>query len=175
MGARPGTKRTNRESTSARSLIGELFAKVRSLSQSLRPPMLDDLGLLATLSWHVKEFTARTNVRADLQHEGVERHFPSEVEITAYRIVQEALTNIARHARVHEATVRLWADQSVLGIEISDQGAGFDQTAVLARTSGGGLTGMRERVAQLGGSIKITSDPGAGTCITVELPLGYSQ
>jgi PAS domain S-box-containing protein len=171
LSARSGTDRTNPESISAQSLIGELFAKVRSLSQSLRPPMLDDLGLLASLSWHVKEFTAHTGVQVDFQHYDLERRFSAEVEIAAYRIVQEALTNVARHAQVKEATVTLWADQNLLGLEISDRGAGFDQTAILARASGAGLAGMRERVAQLGGSIEITSDPGAGTSITVELPL----
>jgi len=170
-----GTDRIDARTAAAHAIIEEALVKTRSLSHSLRPPMLDDLGLLPALSWHVKEFTGRTNVQVNFQHHDLQGRFPAEVEITAYRIIQEALTNIARHALVHEATVRLWADQSALGIELSDRGAGFDPTATLANTSGVGLLGMRERVASLGGSLTITSAPGTGTSVTVELPLATGE
>jgi len=171
-----GTDQIDARTAAAYKIIDEALAKTRSLSHSLRPPMLDDLGLLPALSWHVKEFTARTDVQVNFQHHDLQLRFPEEVEIAAYRIVQEALTNIARHAQVHEATVTLWADPSGLGIEISDQGAGFDQTAAtLANASSAGLAGIRERVASLGGSLKITSAPGTGTSVTVELPLAMGE
>jgi len=170
--AGPGTDQIDARTAAAHTIIDDALAKTRSLSHSLRPPMLDDLGLLPALSWHIKEFTARTDVQVNFEHHNLQLRFPEEVEIAAYRIVQEALTNIARHAQVHEATVTLWADPSGLGIEISDQGAGFDQTAAtLANASSVGLAGIRERVASLGGSLKITSAPGTGTSVTVELPL----
>jgi signal transduction histidine kinase len=170
-----GTDQIDARTAAAYKIIDDALVKTRSLSHSLRPPMLDDLGLLPAVSWHIKEFTARTNVQVDLQHHDLPGRFPEQVEIAAYRIVQETLTNIARHAQVHEATVTLWANQSGLGIEISDRGAGFDQTATLANASGVGLTGMRERVASLGGSLTITSAPGTGTSVTVELPLAAGE
>jgi len=170
-----GTDQIDARTAAAHAIIDDALVKTRSLSHSLRPPMLDDLGLLPAVSWHIKEFTARANVQVNFQHHDLQGRFPAEVEIAAYRIVQEALTNIARHAQVHEATVTLWADQSGLGIEISDQGAGFDPTATLANASGVGLAGMRERVASLGGSLTITSAPAAGTSITVELPLAMGE
>jgi PAS domain S-box-containing protein len=170
-----GTDQIDARTAAAHAIIDEALVKTRSLSHSLRPPMLDDLGLLSALSWHIKEFTARANVQVNFQHHDLQGRFPEEVEIAAYRIVQEALTNIARHAQVHEATVTLWADQSGLGIEISDQGAGFDQTATLANASGIGLAGIRERVASLGGSLTITSAPAAGTSVAVELPLATEE
>jgi signal transduction histidine kinase len=170
-----GTDQIDARTAAAHAIIDEALAKTRSLSHGLRPPMLDDLGLLPALSWHIKEFTARANVQVNFQHHDLQGRFPEEVEIAAYRIVQEALTNIARHAQVHEATVTLWADQSGLGIEISDQGAGFEQTATLANASGVGLAGMRERVASLGGSLTITSAPGTGTSVMVELPLATGE
>jgi signal transduction histidine kinase len=173
--AASGTDQIDARTAAAYTIIDEALVKTRSLSHSLRPPMLDDLGLLPALSWHIKEFTARANVQVNFQHHDLQGRFPEEVEIAAYRIVQEALTNIARHAQVHEATVTLWADQSGLGIEISDQGAGFEQTATLANASGVGLAGMRERVASLGGSLTITSAPGTGTSVMVELPLATGE
>ena len=159
----------------AQAIIDEVLAKVRSLSQGLRPPMLDDLGLLPTLSWHIKEFTARSHVHVEFQNSGLERRFPQDIEIAAYRIVQEALTNIARYARARTATIKLWADSRTLGIEVVDQGIGFDQEKILAQASGGGLTGMRERVTEFNGAIIIASEPGAGTRIMVELPLAQAE
>jgi signal transduction histidine kinase len=87
--------------------------------------------------------------------------------------VQEALTNVARHAGASEAMVRLWADQEILHLQIHDQGVGFDVKATLAATTTGGLSGMYERVVLLGGQLTIESAPGAGTCLTAELPLGH--
>ena len=86
----------------------------------------------------------------------------------ALRIIQEALTNVARHAGVGEVTVRLWVGQDTLGLEIEDRGTGFDPLAVGVST---GLSGMRERVVLVGGQLTIESSPGSGTFITAELPL----
>ena len=92
----------------ARSLVNELMARVRKLSLDLRPAMLDDLGLLPALLWHFEHYTAQTQVKVDFKHSGLDkRRFGQEVETAAYRIVQEALTNVARHAQVQEATAAL--------------------------------------------------------------------
>jgi signal transduction histidine kinase/CheY-like chemotaxis protein len=158
----------------AQALANDLMARVRDLSLDLRPSMLDDLGLLPTLLWHFDRYTAQTHVRVTFKHSGLERRrFAPEVETAAYRIVQEALTNVARHAGVSQVTVRLWAHQATLGVQIEDQGTGFDLEAVLAASATTGLAGMRERAVLLGGQLTVESAPGTGTYVTAELPLGH--
>jgi signal transduction histidine kinase len=153
--------------------VNELLQQVRDLSLDLRPSMLDDLGLLPALLWHCGRYTTQTNVRVDLRHASLEeRRFRPEVETAAYRIVQEALTNVARHAGVNEVTVRLWIERDTLIVQIEDQGSGFDPQDPAIADVGSGLNGMRERVALLGGKLMIDSKPGAGARLTAELPLG---
>ena len=155
----------------ASGLVNELMARVRKLSLDLRPGILDDLGLLPTLLWHIEHYTAQTHVKVNFKHSGLERErFAPEVETAAYRVVQEALTNIARHANVHEATVRVWTHQDMLSIEVADGGQGFDlETVVAAETSG--LAGMRERATLAGGELKIESSLGEGTRLLAELSI----
>ncbi len=155
----------------ALSLIGELMAWVRTRSLELRPPILDDLGLLPALLWHLDRYTAQTGVHVDFRHTGLDRRFPPEVETAAYRLVQEALTNVARHARTHEAAVRVWSSDDRLCLQIEDQGAGFDPWEALPGNATSGLTGMRERAEMLGGQLAIDSVPGAGTRLVATLPL----
>lgn len=155
----------------ARGLVNELMARVRKMSLDLRPGMLDDLGLLPTLLWHLENYTAQTNVKVNFKHSGLERQrFAPEVETTAYRVVQEALTNVARHARVPEVKVRVWTHQDTLSIEVSDDGQGFDLESVVARETSG-LTGMRERATLAGGKLRIESRPGQGTRLVAELSI----
>ena len=154
----------------ARALVNDLMARVRKLSLDLRPAMLDDLGLLPTLLWHIEHYTAQTQVRVNFKHSGLEkRRFAPEVETAAYRVVQEALTNVARHAQTTEATVRLSTHRQTLLIEVEDNGAGFDVEAVIATSETSGLAGMRERVVLLDGQLTIESQPGGGTRLTAEL------
>ena len=155
----------------ARGIVDDLLGRVRSLSFDLRPAVLDQLGLLPALLALFERFTGQTGVQVEFKHEGIEGRFPPEVETTAYRIVQEALTNIARHAGVGTATVRVWSAAECLGIRIEDQGRGFDPEAVLAATRSHGLAGMHERVNLLGGHLAIESRPGEGSRLTAELPL----
>ena len=158
--------------TDAQALIGDLLARVRELSLELRPAMLDDLGLLPALVWYFERYRARTGVQVVLKHAGLEgRRFDADVETAAYRIVQEALTNVARHAGAREATVRLYAQGDCLGAQIEDRGKGFDVDAVFPARASGGLSGMRERAELLGGRLTVESSPGAGTLVAVEFPL----
>ena len=132
----------------------------------------DGLGLLPTLLWHFERYSSRTNVEVAFKHTGLEGRFAPEVETAAYRIVQEALTNVVRHAGVGEVTVRLWAKQDTLGVQIEDQGIGFAPEAALATGATSGLAGMRERAILLGGRLTIESAAGTGTRVTAEFPLG---
>jgi two-component system sensor histidine kinase UhpB len=163
----------------AAAVVNDIMGKVRELSLSLRPPMLDDFGLLHALLWHFQRYTARTNVQVTTSNltnpTGLDRRrFPSDIETAAYRIVQEALTNIARHAKAPEARVSLWTDHSTLYVQIQDHGIGFDPESVQASRPCSGLAGIRERVALLNGCFTLESAPGAGTQLTAELPLGDS-
>jgi len=157
----------------ALALVHDLMGRVRELSLDLRPAMLDDLGLLPALLWHFERYQAQTQVQIAFRHNGLEgRRFAPEVETAAYRIIQEALTNVARHAQVREASVRVWADSKTLSLQVVDQGIGFDPEVALAAETTGGLLGMRERAVLLGGELTLESAPGAGTRVRAEWPLG---
>ncbi|MFH1008232.1 MAG: GAF domain-containing protein [Candidatus Latescibacterota bacterium] len=154
------------------SLVNQLLRQVRDLSLDLRPAMLDDLGLLPALLWQFERYTAQTHIRVRFNHSGLEkRRFAGQWETASYRIVQEALTNVARHAEVDEVAVRVWTTHDALCMDVQDQGTGFDPEATLSGASGG-LIGMRERVVLLGGHLKVASTPGAGTHLAAVLPLG---
>jgi len=159
----------------AQTLASKLMGIVRELSLNLRPAMLDDLGLVPTLLWHFERFTAQTHVRVSLKHTGLNSRFPRELETAVYRIIQEALTNVARHAKTEEATVRLWSDGDILGVQIEDYGIGFDMQAVTEAANSSGLKGMRERVELLSGQFTVETIPGSGTKLTAELPILYDQ
>jgi PAS domain S-box-containing protein len=155
------------------SLINDLVRRVRDLSMNLRPAMLDDLGLLPALLWHFERFTAQTAVRVEFQQAGLDRRFPPEVETAAFRIVQEALTNVARHAGVNDSRVQIWAAGESLEITVEDRGRGFRVKTDRTEPSSG-LAGMRERTRLLGGQLTIDSAPGSGTRLVAEIPFAPS-
>jgi PAS domain S-box-containing protein len=156
----------------ARGVVDELLERVRGLSFDLRPAALDQLGLVPALLALFERSTKQTGVRVNFSHSGVEgERFAPEVETTAYRVVQEALTNVARHARVAEAAVRVWVDAGALQVQVEDEGVGFDPRAALAAARSSGLPGMHERVRLVGGRLTIASSPGGGTHLLAELPL----
>jgi signal transduction histidine kinase len=155
----------------ADNLITELIRQVREMSLDLRPPMLDDAGLLPTLLWYFKRYTAHTEVEVRFHHEGLDQPLPEAVATAAYRIVQEALTNVARHADVDEVAVEVRADGNVLTLRVEDRGIGFDYHGVRAKRSTGGLQGFYERAALLGGRATVISAPGAGAVLSAELPI----
>jgi signal transduction histidine kinase len=155
----------------AQGLVNDLTARVRELSLELRPAMLDDLGLLPTLLWHVKRYTAQTQIQVILKHSGLERRVDSDVEIAVYRIFQEGLTNVARHASTRELWARIWRTEEHIGVQIEDHGCGFAPEEVLATHTSSGLAGMVERARLLGGQLTIEAAPGRGTRLTAELPI----
>ena len=156
----------------AQALINDLTTRVREISLDLRPAMLDDLGLLPTLLWHVKRYTEQTQIQVTMKHTGLDQRAAPDVEIAVYRLVQEGLTNVARHADVHDVAIWLWRTADSIGVRIMDQGRGFTPKEVLAAHTSSGLAGMIERVRLLGGQLTIESALGQGTRLTAELPLG---
>lgn len=156
----------------AMDLTTELMGQVRTMSLNLRPGMLDDLGLLPALQWHLDRYTTQTGVCVEFEEEGLrDRRFNRNSETAAYRIVQEALTNVARYADTKAARVRVRIVRDKLHLSIVDQGKGFEPEEVLAAGRSNGLAGMRERALLLGGTFGIQSSPGAGTRLMAELPL----
>ncbi|MBI3105525.1 MAG: GAF domain-containing protein [Candidatus Rokubacteria bacterium] len=157
----------------AQVLLTDLIGRLRDLSLDLRPPMLDDLGLVPALVWLFDRYTSHTRVRVTFRHGGLEgQRFPAELETAVYRIVQEALTNAARHAGVDEVSVQLWTTGDLFHVQVHDQGKGFDADSAPASGLSCGLGGMRERAAVLGGRLAVDSRRGAGTLVAAELPLG---
>lgn len=149
--------------------IGELS----HLVTDLRPSLLDDMGLRAALSWYVEEVNRRGPTPVELMLDGSRSRLPPEVETTLFRIAQEALTNVVRHAQASQSVVKLACDDALAQLCISDDGVGFDPVMVLERETqlGWGLVGIRERVQLAGGDCRIESAPGEGTTLTVEIPL----
>jgi two-component system sensor histidine kinase UhpB len=154
--------------------IRRMIDEVRRLAWGMHPSILDDYGLDSALSRHVQEVGSHSGLAVDYQ--GLDApgrlRLPREVEVTLYRVAQEALTNAVRHARASQCSVVLLRDRAEVTLLIEDDGCGFDPEAVLRRQEGGlGLTGIRERVALLGGRCQIESSPAAGTRVRVQVPL----
>lgn len=149
--------------------MDEVLARVRDLSMTLLPPMLEDLGLLHALLWQVERYTAQTGVEVDFRHSGLGRRFGPEFELATFRIAQEALTNVARHADVGRARLEVWASEDAIGVEVSDAGRGYDPDTATGPSVG--VAGMRERARLLGGRLTVESSPGRGTRLSAVLPL----
>jgi signal transduction histidine kinase len=140
---------------------------VRNMALLLRPSMLDDLGLVSALEWYAREVSRRGEVEVEVKAENVSEALPDALMVCIYRVVQEAVNNVQRHAHAKNVTVELRETPTAVQVQIKDDGRGFDA----GRTRGMGLLGMEERVKRLGGTIAIASEPGAGTTIRAELPL----
>jgi signal transduction histidine kinase len=150
--------------------VSDIIREVREMSLNLRPSMLDDLGLVPTLRWHIDRYTTQTGIHVNLQYDEFSKRLPAEIETAAYRIIQEALTNVARHAQVKEVFVGLVSQDDTLWVEVLDNGKGYDVSAETDRPSSG-LSGMRERAGLLGGYLLVESFIGQGTQIVAALPL----
>ncbi len=156
----------------ARAITDRALQSVRDMSQLLHPAMLDDLGLPDTATWYLRGFSRRTGITSELVVERLERRLDPEVESCTYRIIQEAVTNVARHADAKLCRVEIAREPASLRICIEDDGKGFDQSTDPGTSSRGlGLIGVRERVARLGGTLRVESRVGAGTRLLVELPV----
>jgi signal transduction histidine kinase len=150
-----------------KSLVETMLRTVRDLALGLRPSMLDDLGLQPALEWHVRDFRRRYSLRVALSVTGDLSDLPDHVRTCAYRIVQEALTNCARHAQASQVDISVCLQVHLLEVSVVDDGVGFDPTD---RPRGLGLLGIEERVRELQGTFTIHSAPTHGTRLTVTLP-----
>jgi signal transduction histidine kinase len=159
----------------AKMLVEQLMVQVRSMSLELRPAMLQELGLASTLRWYVNTYADRRDM--DIYFESLELsgRFPEEVEITLYRIFQEALTNVSRHAHASRVTLCLEKNGTLISASIEDDGVGFNVQETMLKGSpapGLGLLSMRERVTSLNGRFELQSSQGEGTRLWVEIPVG---
>lgn len=151
-----------------RELTAGALEQVRRVALELRPTILDDLGLLAALEWRVDEFNAAGAARAALSAECRDPRLGHAGELALFRVAQEALTNVARHAGAARVAIALRCDGARLTLEVADDGRGFDPAAA---TAGLGLRGMRERLALVGGDLTIEGAPGAGTRVVASVPV----
>jgi len=155
----------------ARAITDAALQSARQISRLLHPPMLEDTGLAATLDWFLKGFSERTAIPVEFVHSGMEERPAPEVETCLFRVVQEATTNIARHAGATSCRVYLQRLPSSVVLTVEDNGSGFEPDAARPdQPEGVGLLGIQERVTDARGTFRVESAPGRGTRITVELP-----
>ncbi|HEV2417442.1 MAG TPA: sensor histidine kinase [Terriglobia bacterium] len=158
-----------------KNVVEETLQTVRDRSQMFRPAILDDFGLGKTLEWFTEQFSRQTGVI--VHFEGNEITFLGSDGIHIYRIVQEALSNVARHSGASEAWVRLRRTGDALSVEIRDCGRGFSPSAEMNQAAGEGfgLMGMRERAQRLHGKLDLRSIPGEGTVVSMRIPVPQGQ
>ena len=156
--------------TESLAIVQRLLHGVRDLSFRLRPAMLDDMGLREALRWFVDREAGRAGVRATLTAALTSTRLPAALETAIFRIVQEALTNVARHAKAKTVAVEVTERGGAIHLLVADDGVGFDADAARRRLSLG-LIGMEERAARLGGTLEIESVPGHGTEVRARIPL----
>jgi signal transduction histidine kinase len=151
---------------------------VRTLALDLRPSMLDDLGLVSALRWYVQSHVRKVGIHVRLVADPLPRHLPAHIEITCFRVAQEALTNVVRHAQAQRVTVMIRLRKTELVLSVRDRGRGFDVATAKELALKGhsmGLLGMQERVELAGGHLSIESNVGEGTVIRAIFPLSMTD
>jgi len=157
----------------ADALAENLLSQVHELILEMRPSLLDDLGLVPTLRWYVDRFSRNSKINARIKANGFQSRVSPEIETAIYRVVQEALTNVARHSRARNVAIELKKRKSRIEVSIKDDGIGVDRNKMdrcPGKDEGVGLIGMRERVFNLDGNLSINSQPGVGTRLEISLP-----
>ncbi|MGE5344933.1 MAG: ATP-binding protein [Acidithiobacillales bacterium] len=157
-----------------KALAGRALAEVHRVIYDLRPSVLDDLGLASAVRWYADRHLAPAGIAVRCEIEGLEERLPVEIETAVFRVVQEALTNVVRHAHAETVLIQMAREEAQLAIEVEDDGRGFDPASVATPESSGrglGLLGIRERVELLGGHVTIDSAPGQGTRLALSVPL----
>jgi two-component system sensor histidine kinase UhpB len=156
----------------AETTIVQAADEIRRAALELRPIMLDDLGLRPALEWYTQQSATATGKTVELRDEGTGRRFLPSIEVTVYRLVQEAVTNAIKHAAAAKVTITLHETGDVLRLTVADDGCGFDPLLIMRRQEVGlGLFSMKERVTLLGGTLVIDSVPGQGTRVIADIPI----
>ena len=176
-GARTGPAAASESLAAAETLARDLVDSVSRIIFDLRPSLLDDLGLGAAIRWLVQTRLEQTETAGLVEISGSERRLPAEIETAAFRVVQEAITNIVRHAHATQALVQVQFTDDRVAVDITDDGVGFaveeaDQDTSPGLRRGLGLMGMRERIGLLDGVFEVRSAPGEGTQVHLEVPVG---
>ncbi|HSU13329.1 sensor histidine kinase [Longimicrobium sp.] len=152
--------------------VSRALEGIRRFARGLRPPALDELGLVPAIEGHARSLEEIAGLKVELRADDVAGDLPPEAELATYRIVQEALSNVVRHARATRATVTLAHERGRLVVTVEDDGRGFDPDNVMSTEGGGlGLFGMKERAGYIGGRVEVASTPGTGTRVRAEIPL----
>jgi signal transduction histidine kinase len=152
------------------ALLDETVKSVRRIASELRPGLLDDLGLVAAMEWQSEEFEKRSGIQTHFNSSVNDAIIPSNLSTGFFRIYQESLTNVARHAHAHEIVATLEKKNDELILRINDDGKGFDAKEIENKKTLG-LLGMKERTMMMGGKYEIVSKPGRGTTVTVSVSL----
>jgi signal transduction histidine kinase len=168
------TRERSQQSEPILRLIDQTIESVRRISTELRPRVLDDLGLMATVEWAAEEFQRRTGTECRLDVPSDDIAIDRESATALFRILQETFTNIARHANATRVDVRLAREGSALTLEVHDNGTGIREEQRAADSSLG-ILGMRERALLLGGELAISGAPGEGTTVKVRIPGAYQE
>jgi signal transduction histidine kinase len=150
-------------------VVDETIHNVRRISSELRPAILDDLGLFDALEWHAEEFEKRTGIRCTIKAPRQRLEVGPDLGIALFRICQESLTNVARHARARTVRIVLASTRDHVVLEVRDDGVGIPQAA-LTDVKSLGLLGMRERARAFGGEVTIQGAPGQGSVVRVQIP-----
>ncbi|HXF46751.1 MAG TPA: GAF domain-containing protein [Burkholderiaceae bacterium] len=161
--------RVERRLEDAQAVLADTVRHVRDVMAELRPPALDEFGLAAALRTFAERFAGRLGVTVDVVEEGLGARLPRAIETALFRIAQEALSNVAKHARATRVQIRVRADTANVELSVADDGVGFE-TAVAAPGTHWGMQTMRERAAAIGANLRIESSGGHGTCVVVRLP-----
>ncbi|MCZ6615247.1 MAG: sensor histidine kinase, partial [Chloroflexi bacterium] len=157
-----------------RDLAASTLEGVRRMALDLRPSALDDLGLVPALKWYTENLAQSLSIEVRFLANGLERRLPPELELVLYGVAQEALTNVAKHARASRVTVELERDGLWVRLAVEDDGIGFNvEEAMTSKERGLGLFGMQERLALVGGKFHMESQPRKGTKLVAEVPLRH--
>jgi signal transduction histidine kinase len=157
-------------------LTQQVLQEIRTISYLLHPPLLDECGLLPAVRWYAEGFEQRSKIKVTLELDENLGRLPRDVETTAFRVLQECLTNIHRHSKSKTALVRISRSPKEVRIQVGDEGRGIPANKIAnMRSQGGsigvGTSGMRERIKQFGGELEIDSEYGLGTVVTAAIPL----
>jgi signal transduction histidine kinase len=152
-------------------LINDGVQAVRAICSGLRPGVLDDLGLAAAVEWQAGEFAARNGVGCTVSVPPVDLHLDGDRATAAFRIFQECLTNVVRHAQAKSVRVSLSQEDEYILLVVQDDGVGFSGSDISNSLGSLGLLGMKERAQFCGGDVQISSSPGNGTTVTVRVPV----